>query len=85
MLQKRQMMIASELTRRYNLESNVIVWFQNLTCLICEPFVAPKPHFNSIVTLLKLIEHCDGWRNVAARPPADCEYLHVLSPLSVHV
>jgi hypothetical protein len=42
--------------------------------------VAPKANLNRLVSLFTFAKNRDYRRNVAARPPADCQDFHILSP-----
>lgn len=86
MLYKCQVVIASEFARPYALNTYRCIMDSNdLTRLLGKSTVTPESHLGIAVTPLELIEYRDGWRNVAARPPAYRENFHMASPLFVHV
>lgn len=51
--------------------------------LFDEITITPKAKLDIRVTVTELLKNCDDWSDVSARPPADCQNLHVVPPLFV--
>ena len=84
MLQECEMVVAAQFTGHNGANRDLALAILRDDCarLALERGITPHAYLHLWVTLPERINNCDCWRNVPARPAADCQNLHRVSPLS---